>query len=202
MTAIIIRPGPITVLGGDPGLADPAYAFVTFDPKEDRLMLGLHGMCGTPSSMGQADRLRHILRVLVHVAKEGNPDYAGVEDYFIYARKKAKASGHTLDPNARRMLHVVGIFLASWAPYNVELINPATMVLAITGQKAETRDQRKADVQKAVSAYLDLDYLLTPQHIADAAGIAITRIFQTPEYRRSGSGLHAGSNSFFKELGL
>lgn len=183
----------LDVLGIDPGLAECGFAAIQFDTERpDYVGLHEHGMIKTPKDQDDPMRLRYIFDALSKVRQMTKCEYVGTEKYFVFLKKHKGVGKIGNDNNDQKMNQAVGAVLIAMAGLKIEQYSPSEMKRAITGDG--NADKKK--VQEYTRVMLGLHEVLTPNHIADAAGHALLRLFKTNAYIKSGSYIHVKTPLF------
>ncbi len=196
----------ITIMGVDPGLENTGYGVIYADADTGRIKQGPHGMITTSNKFAKSDRLTHIYRCLTQKAEQYQPDYTGIEQYFVSTRKKNNykkvatynsqiidqqikpltftdkqkmSITESFDPNAQIMNQVIGVAILALSPYQLEEFTPSQAKKAVTGNGRADKEQ----MQLRVAQLLGCPSKIRPNHVADAFAMAITRWQMLPESR-------------------
>lgn len=180
----------ILILGIDPGVTNTGYTLILYQNKKP--ILQQHGMILTNNSFDSHQRMRHIAMKVDSLVREWKPDYAGTEQYFVSKKPKFNRKGESqseFNKNDQHMNQAIGAILVGLGQMpagRVHQFTPIQMKKAMTGNGAA----KKPDVQDAVRRILGLASVLEPDHVADSAGMALSKLEQTPEFKKDYPGLH------------
>lgn len=160
------------ILGIDPGLAIIGYGVVEF--KNSRFRTIDYGAITTPAGMGIVERLELIYKGMNQLFHMYDIDEVGIEQLFF---NKNVTTGIAV-AQAR------GVILLSCAHHKVPVYSytPLQVKQGVCGYGRADKSQ----VQKMVTAFLNLNSVPKPDDVADALAVAIC---------------HAHSNRIGKELG-
>jgi len=147
------------ILGLDPGTAATGYGVV--EQRGARLAAVAYGVIETPAGMQLHHRLDIIFRQVAAVLDRYRPEAAAVESLFFNVNvRTALAVGQARG---------VALLACSRSGCDLFEYTPQQVKLAVVGYgKAE-----KTQVQEMVRVLLSLDHTPSPDHAADALGVAI-----------------------------
>ncbi|MCJ7797405.1 MAG: crossover junction endodeoxyribonuclease RuvC [Thermoleophilia bacterium] len=147
------------ILGLDPGTAATGYGVI--EQRGARLAAVAYGVIETPAGMQLHHRLDIIFRHVAAVLDRYRPEAAAVESLFFNVNvRTALAVGQARG---------VALLACSRSGCDLFEYTPQQVKLAVVGYgKAE-----KAQVQEMVRVLLSLDHTPSPDHAADALGVAI-----------------------------
>lgn len=151
--------GSRMILGLDPGTAATGYGVI--EQRGARLAAVAYGVIETPAGMQLHHRLDIIFRHVAAVLDRYRPEAAAVESLFFNVNvRTALAVGQARG---------VALLACSRSGCDLFEYTPQQVKLAVVGYgKAE-----KAQVQEMVRVLLSLDHTPSPDHAADALGVAI-----------------------------
>ena len=158
--AVNVQPRPHRILGIDPGLNTTGYGVLKF--ANGKLHLCEAGVVRGRARGSLTGRLHQIYDGVAEVIESLHPDVMALEElYSHYGRPRT----------ALLMAHARGVVLLGAAQRNIHVLNiPSTTVKRhLTGNGRAGKEQ----VQKAVSAHLELPYLPHPADVSDALAVAI-----------------------------
>ncbi len=158
-------PGPLRVLGVDPGLTRCGIAVVDVAPNRTATLVAVT-VVGTPADQPLDRRLLAIDEAVVEWLDRHDPDHVAVERMFAQHNTPtimgtAQASGVAIAAAARRGIPVA-------------LHTPSEVKAAVTGSGAADKDQ----VTAMVTRILRLDAPPRPADAADALALAITHAWR------------------------
>jgi crossover junction endodeoxyribonuclease RuvC len=151
------------ILGIDPGMGVTGYAILEEAPA-GRLILKRSGEVRTIPKEPFPKRLKHLFDNLLQVIQKELPTALAIEDTYLAknfksALKLGQARG-------------VALLAAEFHQIPVFEYTPTEVKMAVVGYGGATKDQ----IQQMVSQLLHLSSVLTSEHAADAAAIAICHI--------------------------
>ncbi len=151
------------ILGIDPGMGVTGYAILAEAPA-GRLILKRSGEIRTILRHPFPKRLKHLFDGLLQVIQEELPTALAIEDTFLAknfksALKLGQARG-------------VALLAAEFHQIPVFEYTPTAVKMAVVGYGGATKDQ----VQQMISRLLQLPSVLTAEHAADAAAVAICHL--------------------------
>ncbi|MFA6092939.1 MAG: crossover junction endodeoxyribonuclease RuvC [Elusimicrobiota bacterium] len=151
------------VLGVDPGIADTGWALLE-PAAAGSVALLESGLVKTSPSQSLPERLHALHRGLRSVIADHRPDCAAVEEMFFLK------AAHTV----RATLQARGVILLSLAESGLPVseYNPSQVKTGLTGSGSAD----KLQVQRMVRSALGLSEILRPDHVADAAAIALCHL--------------------------
>ncbi len=147
-------------LGIDPGLQKTGYAILEEDSNRLKLLEG--GVIRTTASLPLAERLVEIGEGLREVIEDFHPKMAAIEQVFSHT-KNVKT--------ALLMSHARGVILLCIAEKKIPILHmtPREIKNTVTGSGKASKEQ----IQQAVTRELNLDRILEPNDVSDAAAIGI-----------------------------
>lgn len=148
----------------DPGLADTGWALLEQPPPPSGPVLAASGLLRTEPALPLPERLRRIHEGLAAVISGHGPQALAVEEmFFLKAADSMRAS-----------LQARGVILLAAALGRVPVAeyNPRQVKSCLTGSGAAP----KAQMQRMVARALGLAGPLRPDHVADAAAIALCHL--------------------------
>ncbi len=151
------------ILGIDPGLCRTGYAVIEGDSRCARLIEG--GVLRSAASKPLSERVLELRTGLLEVINDHHPDVVGIEQVFSLPKNPKTAV---------LMAHARGALLVTLAEAGLEIAHftPNEIKKHITGNGHATKGQ----IQRSVQILLELDDILEPNDVADAAAIAICRL--------------------------
>lgn len=151
------------ILGIDPGMGATGYAILEEAPA-GRLILKRSGEIRTISQRPFPKRLKHLFDLLLQVIQEELPTALAIEDTFLAKNFKS----------ALKLGQARGVALLAAEFYQIPVFEytPTAVKMAVVGYGGATKDQ----VQQMISRLLQLPNLLTSEHAADAAAVAICHL--------------------------
>lgn len=149
------------ILGVDPGLASTGTVVIEADCGDLKL-LHQELIRTQPDDLLPA-RLAIISKKIETIIKLHKPEVLAVETAFV--RRDTPQSGLSLGK-------VLGVILLSAYNNGLDIaeITPREVKQSLTGYG----NAQKQQIERAVSQWLELDGVLKPTHIADAAAVALT----------------------------
>jgi crossover junction endodeoxyribonuclease RuvC len=147
------------VLGIDPGVSETGWAVLELAGRAP--ILAASGLIRTMPATALPERLKIIHAAVTALLQEHQPDEVAIEEmFFIKAANTIRAT-----------LQARGVILlaAAQAGRSVHEYNPRTVKSALTGSGSAD----KAQMQKVLQKALNLEALLKPDDVADAAAIAL-----------------------------
>ena len=160
------NPGPVKVLGIDPGLANTGYGVVA---RHGGRLVALDGGCiETAAGMAAEQRLVAIHERICALLDEHGPDAVAIEELYFGANARSafavgQARGVVMLAAGQR-----GIACSGYTPQQVKG--------AVCGTGRAAKDQ----VGRMVQALLGLVEVPTPDHAADALAVAICHANHAP----------------------
>jgi crossover junction endodeoxyribonuclease RuvC len=156
----------MVVIGIDPGVANTGFGIV--EQRGSALLALDGGVIDTPASMPLERRLASIADRVSELLEQYSPDAMSIESiYFgrnaVSAFSVGQARGAVICEAGRR-----GIEVASYTPQQIKL--------SVCGSGGAD----KLQVQRMVTALLDLPGPLPPDHAADALAVGICHINSAP----------------------
>lgn len=151
------------ILGIDPGLNRTGYAVVEGDARCAKLIEG--GVLRSTQTKPLSDRILELRSGLLEVIDEHRPDAVGIEQVFSLPKNPKTAV---------LMAHARGALLVTLAEAGLEIVHftPNEIKKHITGNGHASKGQ----IQRSVQILLNLEAVLEPNDVADAAAIAICRL--------------------------
>jgi len=160
------NPGPVKVLGIDPGLANTGYGVVA---RRGGRLVALDGGCiETPAGMAAEQRLAVIHERICGLLDEHTPDAVALEELYFGANARSafavgQARGVVMLAAGQR-----GLPCSGYTPQQVK------------GAVCGTGRAAKEQVGRMVQALLGLAEVPTPDHAADALAVAICHANHAP----------------------
>ena len=151
-------PGPLVVLGIDPGLTVTGYGLVLVDGDDYRALD--FGAVAPPPALSHAERLLCIHDALADVIREAHPAEVAVEDFIVGYARAAVAVGEA---------RAVALLAAARAGLPVSLYKPLEVKQFVTSYGRGSKEQ----VALMVQALLGLDSPPRPADAADALAVAL-----------------------------
>ncbi|MFH1859748.1 MAG: crossover junction endodeoxyribonuclease RuvC [bacterium] len=157
------------ILGIDPGIETTGYGIVDEAAASDRgtnhgLKMIDYGCIITSRELSLAQRLVVIRQKLAAIISEYHPDTASVEEIFFSKNTKTATS----------VGHARGVILLTIAEAGLNVFEYTPLQVKHTVCGAGHAD--KAQIQKAVKLFLQLDHIPKSDDAADALAIAICHI--------------------------
>ena len=150
------------VLGIDPGVSETGWAVL--ESSEGTPVLAASGLIRTSAGTPLAERLVTIHRAISALIEEHQPDQVAIEEMFFIR------TANTI----RATLQARGVILlaAGQKARPIHEYNPRTVKSALTGSGSAD----KAQMQKVLQKALNLEAMLKPDDVADAAAIALCHL--------------------------
>lgn len=154
------------VIGIDPGVANTGFGVVE---RRGRSLLALDGgVIESPAGVPLERRLADIADRIADLCEEHDPEAMAIESIYFGRNAESaftvgQARGAVICEAGRR-----GLAVASYTPQQIKL--------AVCGSGAAGKDQ----IQRMVSALLDLQGPVPPDHAADALAVGICHINTAP----------------------
>jgi crossover junction endodeoxyribonuclease RuvC len=162
-------PGPIKVLGIDPGSAACGYALLEVEGAKARLLRA--GVLRTPRGADFAAKLAALASAVERLVADCRPEEAAVESVF-----------HALHAqSALRLAHARGVIVAILAREGVGVSEymPAQIKKAVSGYGQADKDS----VRALVARLLGVGAAELPQDASDAAAVALCHAHAAPVRR-------------------
>ncbi len=156
-----------TVLGIDPGLDRTGWAILT---RNARSVLSLRacGLIHTDAEQDLPERLEYIFNELQKILQTYAPDQVAMEQNFFL--KRAVTMANTV------MTRGVILLACRLAGKTVAFYPPKRVKMILCGTGAADKKQ----VQRMVQLTLNLDRILNPDDVADAAAIGVCHLKTAP----------------------
>ena len=150
------------ICGIDPGLHQTGYGVLGVDDHDDLIEVIDAGVIRSSRNESLALRLAELSAGLEELLDDHRIELLAVEEIYSHYRRPQTAI---------RMAHARGVVLLGAARRNIKVVHlPATSVKRhLTGNGRATKEQ----IQRAVTAALELSRLPEPPDVADALAIAL-----------------------------
>lgn len=171
------KPGPLKVLGIDPGLTITGYGLVMAEGNHYRALK--FGCVCPPTKAPQAERLLRIHDAISDFIRDSQPDEVAVEDFIVGHVRPAVAVGEA---------RAVAVVAAARAGLPVAFYKPLEVKQFVTSYGRGSKEQ----VALMVQAMLGLSEAPQPPDAADALAVALCHCLKRGNLYLGGRTLETG----------